>query len=394
MFWKKERKPLSLVCDIGSAHVGLGLVDKTQTIPTIISFVRVPLTIADTFNQASLEIKIVSFFEQALEDLERSLKVNSTASFSKNVDSAHLIFSSPWYVSRTKNVVFEKDDDFVLDQHTLESLMDEEEKKFETEALRGEFPTLVDRDIHMIERELIRIKLNGYDTPNPFMKRAKHVELTLYMSLVPHILLEQISNVIKKRFHTDDIKASTFPVVSFSSIGQLFPAETEYLVFDISGEATDVSFVIKNSIRGSTSFPSGRNGLIRVVAEKFGVSPEIALSFLSLYTSDTLEESMKVTMSELLKEIMPRWIDQVKSSIETIASYDKGDSLRAFITLHNDTGPIFIDSLKKVVDPVAIDTFALSTDFIGDRVSYGKYVEKDAFIALETFYLNSKKLFS
>jgi len=386
MLWNNKKAKLSLICDIGSATVSLAVVDVTTVKPIVLFTTMLPIKIEDVYNSKKLESNLFSYFEEALKNVSSAFRSEMKTLSEKQIREAVLIFSSPWYIAKTRTISIKKENSFFLDTHTVEDLINAEEKKFGHEAISGTYESIGNRDVRMIERELVRVKLNGYETTNPYLKRVRSAELSIYMSLVPHAILKTITDLLADKMHVGNIKAFTFPLVSFGTIRKLFPKEVNYFLVDVAGEMTDVTCVREQIIIGSSPFPTGRNALIRDVAKKMNVSSEIALSHLTMYANDVLEDGVKKELQYVLDIFFADWKRQY---MKIIKSLDPVISIggKVFLSVDCDVSGLFLKNLNNVSAVSTNDVLFLSNELLANEISYGKHIKHDPFIGVETVFL-------
>jgi len=386
MLWKKNKANLTLVCDIGSATVSLAIVQITNIKPVILYTTIVPIKVDEVYEPSKLEANLLVFFAEAIKNVSAAFRSELRTLSEKQIHDAVLVFSSPWYVAKTRSVSIEKSTPFFLDAHTIEDLINSEERKFEEEALSGSLDVIGNRDVRMIERELVRVKLNGYETANPYLKRVQYAELSLYMSLVPHDMLKTMTDLLADRLHIGKTKAYTFPLVSFGAIRKLFPHESNYLLLDVAGEMTDVSCIQERIITGSKAFPTGRNALIREVAKNMHVSNEIALSHLIMYGNNALEEKVTKELQYILDTFFGNWKKEFTKVTRALDSNNNQNS-RVFLSINGDVSGLFLQNLHNVSAIDEHDAVFLSDEVLGNNVAYGKHVETDPFIGIETLFI-------
>ncbi len=388
MHWNKNSSPLSLICDIGSASVAIAVVDSSKSIPHIVFSETVPLLIGESFNQSELEKNVYLYFSQAVASVSSALQKELSALPDKRITHASIVFSSPWYATKISTVIIEKSKAFLLDEKTVEDIIFDEERKFEQEALSGGYAAHFKQDLHVIERELVRVKLNGYETTNPYLKKVLHAELSIGMSLVPHKLLLTLVTMLKDTFHIEHSRSYTFPLVSFGTISTLFPHDTDFISLDITGEMTDVTYVEDHSIIGSHSFPFGRNELVRNVCTKLGISPDLALSYFSLQTAGTLDAEVQKALQGVLGSYLHTWYGVLEKTPVFIRAKEKGTK-RIFLTAHADVSDIFMNYIIKDSRDHFLPLF-ISDTALDPFISYEKHVTHDPFIAIDTLFLHTK----
>lgn len=381
MFWNKQSlKKISLVCDIGSASVGMALVDFGSSKPTVLSVSRIPISIQEEFKPETLEKQLVIFFDEALRIMSESLKeVSLKNKVNNHVDIAHFFFSAPWYISKSTSLQIEKDKAFVLDQHSLETLIEGEEKNFRQELSSKNENSFIG-DMAVIERELLSIELNGYETDKPFLKKINNASLSLFISVISHRLLKIFEEKVKTAFHIEHIFAHAFPLAVFRALKLSLPEENKFVFFDITGEATDIILVENSSIIHSASFSLGRNAFLRSIAKAFDVPYEVALSFVSLFASGQLDESTRAKFEIAQKSFSSLWKEEVLKAL-SVNKQDSVLSQRFFVTIDDDVAPIFMHILKNITADER-NVFRITQNAVKEKLSYAKYVREDPFLAL------------
>ena len=63
--------------------------------------------------------------------------------------------------------------------------------------------------LRLIELKNIKIALNGYETISPLNKKAKELEMTIFVSMSEEEVCKKIEDTIAKKFHFKNIKFST-----------------------------------------------------------------------------------------------------------------------------------------------------------------------------------------
>lgn len=382
MFWKKSflGKKIALICDIGSASVGISICDFSSQVPNVLLSYRIPISIQKDFNAPELESLVVSFFNEVVKNIDDSRKKSSLSMSFGHIDVVHIFFSSPWYVAKNSSVQIVKEKPFFLDQHELEEIIRMEEKKFQDDL--RDTKTIVELgNIAVIERELLSVKLNGYETRNPVLKKAKDIDLSLFMSVVPHRFIQNFSNKLSSVFHTSQVFAHAFPLAVYRSISLVNPHEKSYLFLDIAGEMTDIIMVNDGIIQYSSSFSQGRNALIRELSNNLSEPFEVILSLLNLYTNKSLDNEMTKKIDTVLQDFLKKWRDEIEKILNTESGNTRFPQ-RVFVTVDEDVSFVFLRTLKNATADER-SVFQLTNTLIQNAISYDKHVVQDPFLALE-----------
>ena len=388
-FWNNSKKTVSLVCDVGSASITLALVDFSQVKPLIHFSIRIPIAVQPNYDLNLLEKSVLIYVDEALRNLESNRKSGGLFDIANlDIDIAHIIFSSPWYASK---IVLDKQANerpITLDHKFFDQILDSKERTFENEIISSP-KTRILGSIHAIERELLQVKLNGYVTNDPLMKKATDISSSILISVVSHDLFIKISNKIKDQLHINHIFAHSFPFVAWSALSLISKHEDTYVMLDIAGEMTDIVTVKDGVIEKIYSIELGRNALIRALAVKLDCPIEVAISNLSLYSADKLDEQMKKRVDEALSAYMTIWRFKIEEG-GGARLFAVNDSRKFFATIDDDVALPFISTLKNSIGDEKV-VFQITSSIIGDILGYNKHVARDPFIAIEAIFI--KKLY-
>src|SRR5690606_30166121 len=153
--------------------------------------------------------------------------------------------------------------------------------------------------MYVIERIVTHITLNGYSTTSPLGKRASDIQSAIYMSAVREPFRKRIDDIIDRRFNTHTVTVRSFPLAFFKAVNQVFIHGTSYLLFDITGESTELSIIRDGALHTLISVPMGKNTLVRSVMQHYGVNAEIALSFLNLLFNKSADTSFDADLRQI-----------------------------------------------------------------------------------------------
>ena len=74
--------------------------------------------------------------------------------------------------------------------------------------------------------------------------------------------------MLRKTYHTHALLLTGFASVAYTAFRDIFPHEKDFLVLEVSGEATDIAFVKRGLLVDVATIPHGVNDLVR--AERSG----------------------------------------------------------------------------------------------------------------------------
>jgi cell division ATPase FtsA len=381
---KKHDKTL-LVLDIGSASVCGALVTlakDTQGKPTILHSLRRNFTVQ----------KEVSF-PTLLKSMEEALTVVVHTLLTKGGTTPQEIcvfLSSPWNASQTRVIRVKKNTPFTVSEKFMKDIMNKEIALFEQAELAsyggdGDMP-------RMLETKTIALRLNGYTIQNPLGKKAKEVELTLFLSMGVESVLKRIEACIGKEYPHTKVSFSTFLFTSFVVVRDLFPDTDSFMLVDIGGEITDVSIIKKDAVLESISFPQGRNSLIRAIAKSDSLSTNESMSLLTLHQKDQLSPVESLKIEKALHDAKTTWLSFFQKSLVQIAT-DLSLPERLYITCDQDVTAWYV----RVLESEDFGQYLLTEKKFSTVVISGELLKQyiltqeqnpDQFVMMETLLLN------
>ena len=191
-----------------------------------------------------------------------------------------------------------------------------------------------------IERQVIGIKLNGYDVINPYEKYATEVELALYESITEESIMKKISASVGGLFHSEHITFFTSTLAVYSALREALGEMDNYLVLDVTGEVTDVSVVARRSLASAFSVPFGAHALVRSIGVARGTNSDEGLLTLKLYTNAYSMDEHRENLAPALVEAEKKWGGYMSRVLEFVRT-ECCAAHRVFIIADSASGPVF-----------------------------------------------------
>jgi len=336
--FSKSKNKLTLVFNIGSSNVGGALFwSQDSGIPKIIFSDIEPIPIQE-------KIEVDRFLLSTMQALDIVAGRIQKAGLGAPED-IFCVLSSPWHVSQTRIINLKKNAPFVFTTKLAEDLIKKEVSLFEEENLAKQINPLGGVFNRTIELKNIKTILNGYETSEPINKKTKELEMSVFISIGEEKVLKNIEDTIKKYFHFNQLKFSSFTLASFTVVRDMPIQKENFLLLDIEGEVTNISMVKKNILRESMTFPLGRNFLTRGVASSLKHSLNEASSLFSLWVDGHAEEKMTKKLSLTIEKLRDEWL---KSFQESLANLSNDISIPAtiFLTTDKNWADFFCQTIK------------------------------------------------
>ncbi len=381
---QKTEPELALLFDIGSASVGGALFEvQNSGAPKIVFSAREPVVLKE-------KIDTDLFLLLVLKSLETVVSRVCLSGFRKP-GKIFCVLSSPWYVSQTRIIKLEKNTPFLFTAKLADELIQKEVGFFEEENSAKFADT--DGKLQLIEFENMRTSLNGYVILDPLNKKAKKLQMAVFISMSGDKILEKITGTISRHFRTADVKFSSFAMASFMVTRDILPQQDDFLLVDIAGEVTDISLVRKNVLCNSVSYPLGYNFMVRSVASSLGCTLSEAGSFISLYKDRHAGKSIEGKLESIMDELKTKWLKGFQESLVDLSS-DISLPATVFATVDYSLADFFSNIIQTeqsnlyALTESKFKVILLDAGALHGLASFGDKVARDPFILLESIYIN------
>lgn len=385
-FFQNKKEKIVAILDIGSASVGGALVTlKEGEMPKVLFSTREDMVFQSDLNLERFTASMLSSLERVLNKMENSGEEKPHTFF--------CVLSSLWYESETKIIKTGKDKTFIVTPEMIDELIKKEIDSFSsTVSINNKINDISE----VIDVKNIQVKLNGYETSNPYKKRAKNIEIALFIGLGSVKILKAIEDKIAKSFYIKNIEFSTFSLSSFSTVRDMFSDKNNFLFMDITGEVTSIFLVEDNVLVKSILFPLGKNFIIRRIANEMNTTPQEAKSLMRMMNVDKNSEETKTHLENILLKVKKEWLGSFTQNIATLSKeYSTPNTI--FFTADSDIAKWFGSFLGKeeftqilLADDV-FDVVFLDIKLLEKFCSFKSGVLRDPFIVLEAIFANKNQ---
>lgn len=380
----KKKDELILVLNIGSSSVkGALFYVQNSGVPKIIFSVREPIILEEKAD-----------VDRFLPLMLKSLEIVVDKVYKKGLGApsrAFCILLSPWYVSQSRVINFKKNTPFEFTSKLADDLIQKEVGFLKDEFFKKY--SHVGNDIRLIELKNIKITLNGYETPKPLGKKARELEMTIFISMSEETICRKIEHTILKHFSFKEIKFSSFTMASFAVVRDMYAHQENFLLINVGGEITDISMVKNNVLRESNSFPLGINFMIRTVSSTMKCTLSEAKSLISLFKDGHATVSTVESLEPIIKKLKSEWLVKFQESLANLCN-DISIPAMIYITMDKD----LVDFFSEIIKTEQFNQYTLTESkfqiiFLNVQNLHGIAVfERDAifnaFLAIDSFYIN------
>jgi hypothetical protein len=393
-FFSKDKAELGAVFNIGSSSVGAGLVKfRPDQVPEIVYTTREPIPYQEIVSPERFLTDMVKTLGTVHARLHKEglAHLKFTQYGSHKMRHVLYAFSSPWAASQTKIASIENPEPVTITREMVQNVIAKAEKSFESEVVDPTHNSELKDKLSVIENRIIQIRLNGYEATEPYGKKAKRVDVSFFISLVPKMVIDRVSDASLGALHSHDTHFTSAQLASYSALREIFSGRQGFIVLDIGGEVSDVSVIKNGLILETASFPLGRNFLTRRVSRALSVTNDGALSLLRLYYGGDTDTQVAEALRPVLDNAAHEWIGALHTTLTQISgTLSLPQDLH--ITLGGDLVPFFMRAVREekisqfdVVD-VPFRVTLVNHELLKKHVSFSSSAVKDPTIALATIF--------
>lgn len=385
---------------MGSASIGAALVLLSPNeIPKIKYSVRHAIKMRRKLDIDRFVLSMKDSLSRVMHDLEtkgvKHLKFTKRGIMTPNI--VFCILSAPWYASHVRTISVKQEKEFRISRHLLSDVLEKEIMTFKkTQSEKYIQEGLRRGEIDLIEKEIIRVKLNGYTIENPYNRETKNFEMLLFLSVAPTQILNKIKKIVAHVFHSKDIIFHSFGLASFSVLSDVWQNTSDYLFLDISGEITEILLVKDGTLHETATFPMGKNYVIRKVAHSLKVSPIEATSLLNVYNSGKASKTAQDRIRHALDKTKDEWRNLFK---DTVSKLGEGEYIPPviFLTADDTLASWFVSVLKSEDNDTELTAADSESDTVVNLIDHKvleHYVHastearKDPFLLINTLFAN------
>ncbi len=300
------------IIDIGSGSVALALVELEKNKAPKIKFSR-----RYDFRMDS-DLNLDRIVSQTLTGLTGLILELQNSGFNPP-EKIFCFLSSHLIASQTRIIKANFNQPRKIDQLMIDELIKGDLDKFKID--NG--GTLGDKNTIIIEKKIMRVRLNGYEVSKFKNKNATAIEISMLLTLTSVKIFDQIKELIIGAFHNKELEAHSFSLALFTVIRDLWEADRDFIFMDIGSEITDICLTRGAALESSTSFPVGKNSLIRSMIDQTNTNQKVVESMLNNYAADPLDSRIRRYVKDNLNQAGRRWMDLIYSAMSKLDGQSK-----------------------------------------------------------------------
>jgi cell division ATPase FtsA len=363
-FLKRNKKNYSLIINIGSGSVTGGIAKFTEQAG--VDMLNYEKEIFPFQEEISVT-KHLDLMKSSLDSLITKIrstglnKIPTKKGISPKIDRVFCLFSSPWSISQTKTVKIEETKAFKVTEKYIHKVVAEQEKQFQTD---------IGKSGKIIERKIIKIRINGYEVENFNNKITNELEISIFFTVVPENIISTVDDIISKTFSLKNMWGHSSALAIFSAIRNIFPQEEDFIYVDISEEITDISIIRDGVEMLNASTPFGRNDYLRELSKELKITEEIADSTIKMYSAKENNELASLKSAVVIENTTNKWFASIS---DVLSSFKEKRILpeKLFLVIDSDLAHILKTKLaKQDFNVILIDSHKLKTKMTAEDVIF------------------------
>lgn len=299
-----------------------------------------------------------------------------------------IVLASPWYNAHTRIITYTKDSLFTCTERLVQGLIDKEIERFVKEPM--EDGQSISKDFKVVEQEISQIKLNGYETNDPYGKKVHSLEIILTITLVPALVVERFQSILRRSYGARTINVTTGPYAAYVALRDHATVEADCAIIDVGEEVTDVAFVKNGLFLQQHSFPIGTYELYRTLSEATGSSVE-ARALVEAYRLKKLSPGSSRTVEKALRQFSKAWQTGLQQIVED-GQYGFQFPTNCYITADMRFQTIFAEIiqndtfLQHTSGTAAIKTHFITAEHFGSNIRTTTTDIPDAALAIGALF--------
>lgn len=221
---------------------------------------------------------------------------------------------SPFYVGQTRINNINQDKPIRVTRKTIHDLILKEAERYGAEQPLL-YPEVLNDSNLVFENELMQIKLNGYETSNPYNKLANQIYWSQYVSIGSKVIIDKL----REAFNSENnlpVDFHSFTSANFFAFKEVMPDPDSFIVLDVVGQLTDLMVVSGGILIEHSSYPFGVEKLVKRLAEELNVSKAEAQSTLRMYSAGTLD--IAATTTTAINIVKNEWLFSLRQGLNHV----------------------------------------------------------------------------
>ncbi|MGM0482820.1 MAG: hypothetical protein ACQEP6_03100 [Patescibacteria group bacterium] len=226
--------------------------------------------------------------------------------FTKNslVDFIFVI-DSPFQYSYLSSMSSENEEPVKISDETIKKIIEKEEPRKPENSDRGFWE---DEKLEFAKKEVTEVTLNGYSAQIIHGKEARHIDLSVFNTVIPQKLLTSLRSRLKGEFKPSSVRFFARSDVDVSFLNNARKNKDDlYKYVRVNMSDTNVSVVNGSKTESVFYLGKGYLNLLEEISKEFNVPYDVAKSYVSMFLSGAGEEGFSENVGKVVHRTLEDW---------------------------------------------------------------------------------------
>lgn len=252
---------------------------------------------------------------EVLEEVVAFIKTEAGLGNHYRLGKIYVILSAPYYLSHTANIKYSDPNPFTITPDLVADLVRSHKESIDLDK----HPDIeVGKNPEIIAERIIDIKVNGYHAVNPYGKKGKSIDVSVFKTEVDPKLVSSIESEVRKHFSAP-IYFEPLSLAVYIALRNSVNFNPSFLFIVVGNEVTEISLVRNNSLLETVSFPFGKHSLVRHLSRDLKVPETMVLDALMLYNRESFHDAEKKKIESALGRGAEQWFTFFERAIVSLS---------------------------------------------------------------------------
>lgn len=310
----KRKVTYSIVLDVGSGSVGIGIVASTDgaKYPKLVWTMREPVVRERMPSAESIKCSLQVSIQNVLKTASsRGMTVLRAEDPRATISHVQATIAAPWSYTITKTVHVRHKTPFTLSKEVIEQMTKTARTEAHEEFKRTNAPALM--GLAFLSNTMMNVYANGYHIKDPIGKRVTDASSEQLIDLADADLVQAIEDGIERTFPGAERTIHSFMRIFYAALCELHVQSKEVCLVDVSDEATEVGIVRNGMLVHVSHIPYGTTSIARMIGERSNLPLHEGMTYLR---GDSLVayEKGSAKVGDIISEYDAALIDVIRQS--------------------------------------------------------------------------------
>jgi len=241
LFQKNKKSDLAVLIDVSTDSVAGAYAEYAENEQPVMHYTRrLPIEIRRGEPHSDAMIRALKILGEALISEGAPILLRATGNAAP--DTILVSVDAPWQTTSIRTEEFEQDDPFVFSKSMVAAAL-----KSTSVAPDGKL---------LADESIMGTILNGYETRDPYGKRAHRASIIVLTSLIDEQVATGIQTTLRSLYHKKNITSIAGSSLRYQALRIAFPHERDALIFDATGPLTSISLVRRDLLMDVIEIPA------------------------------------------------------------------------------------------------------------------------------------------